>query len=260
VAKKRPRVPKTVKYAPAKELTSFQEYNPEINTLVQSLPPGNVAVLCSEMARYSSFWVCLNGLILPRNSRNSIHTGAYVVDNAERATEMFMEQGHEDWIMLLGDDHMFSPHMALKLLALMYHHDLDCIVPICFKRSFPPIPVLYKHDDETGLPTPYLPEDLHEGGLKEVTYAGSAGMIIRRRVMEAMSKPRWELSPHDQYTWGEDLLFCKKLNELGFKIHADLDLPLGHTLNATLWPSRDQTGQFGCHYDFANQGGFFLGT
>ena len=53
----------------------------------------------------------------------------------------------EDWIMFMGDDHAFPPNLALKLLALMYRDDLDIIAPVCFKRDFPPTPVLYKYGE-----------------------------------------------------------------------------------------------------------------
>jgi GT2 family glycosyltransferase len=160
--------------------------------------------------------------------------------------------------MLMGDDHVFPPHMVIKLLALMYKHDLDIIVPLCFKRSFPPAPVLYDLGSDN-LPYHVDLSDHPQGGLIEVYCAGTAGMIIRKRVIDTMKEkgdiPYFQLGGEH---WGEDLDFCRRARTHGFKVHADLDMPLGHIVNTTLWPAR-QPGGWGCDYEFNQQGGFFLG-
>lgn len=170
----------------------------------------------------------------------------------------------EDWICFMGDDHVFHPEFVLRLLAQMYQNDLDIIVPLCFRRSFPPEPVIYSWGNpKPGDPDLWYPIKMREhpeGGLIEVDAAGSAGMIVRRRVLEKMKLqnklPYFELGVGQA---GEDLNFCKKAKELGFKIHCDLDSSLGHILNTAIWPVKQkETGVWGCQYDFNTQGGFVL--
>jgi len=251
---KQGKAPHKVKYSKPKRWT-LDFNNPEVVELVENLPKGILAVLANENARYTSFHAAMSGLVLPFGSRIAFHTGCYVVDSSNRAVMGI--NNDEDWIMLMGDDHKFPPHMAIKLLALMYKHDLDIIVPLCFKRSFPPSPVLYDLGAD-GLPYHLDLANHPEGGLIEVYCAGTAGMIIRRRVLDKMRAagdiPFFQLGGEH---WGEDLDFCRRAREHGFKIHADLDMPLGHIVNTCLWPTNKE-GEWGCDYEFNEQGGFFL--
>lgn len=237
-------------------------YTEKIREVATSLPHGLFAIVCNENARYTAFHGSCASLILPPGSRISFHTGCYVVDSCNRSIEGMTED--EDWICIMGDDHVFPPEFVLRMLVHMYQKDLDVVIPICFRRSFPPEPVLYTYRlREDGIDTwvPLNLADYKEGGLVEVDAGGSAGMIVRRRVFEKMRKegktPFFELGGESQA--GEDLYFCKKVKDLGFKIHADLDSSLGHILNTALWPVRHQeTGVWGCQYDFNTQGGFVL--
>jgi hypothetical protein len=248
-------------YVPTRKY-KIDPYQDQIRELAEALPKGLFAIVCNENARYTAFHGACASLILPPGSRISFHTGCYVVDSCNRSFEGMNPD--EDWICLMGDDHVFPPEFMLRLLAHMYDNDLDVIVPTCFKRSFPPDPVLYEYLDKGDGIDRWLSIDMNEypkGGLIEVDAAGSAGMIVRKRVIDKMRKegktPFFELGGNSQA--GEDLWFCKKVRDLGFKIHADLDSSLGHILNAALWPVRHkEAGVWGCQYDFNTQGGFVL--
>jgi hypothetical protein len=50
-------------------------------------------------------------------------------------------------------------------------------------------------------------------------------MLVRRRVIEAMSYPYFE---HTIPGTGEDSMFCRKARKLGFKTYLDPDLCVGH--------------------------------
>jgi hypothetical protein len=245
----------------------FDPNVPAVRELAAALPPGLFGIVANESARYTTFTGHVLSLVMPNNSRYAIHTGCYVVDSCNRLFDGLLE--HEDWVMIMGDDHQFPPELILKLLTLMYRDDLDIIVPVCFKRDFPPTPVLYKYKeaseeiasvyayDETSNRALY-PIDLNDypnGGLIEVDGAGSAGMVVRKRVVDAMEPPWFRLGVGH---WGEDLDFCRRAQDLGFKIHADLDMSLGHIVNACLWPVRNPAGEWATEYDFGNQGGFVL--
>lgn len=233
-----------------------------IRKVAESLPHGLFAIVCNENARYTAFHGSCASLILPPGSRISFHTGCYVVDSCNRS--ILGMDVNEDWICLMGDDHVFHPEFVLRLLVQMYEKDLDIIAPTCFRRSFPPEPVVYMHEEpEEGQPDKWYPvklADHKEGGLIEVDAVGSAGMIVRSRVFKEMEKhdrlPFFELGVGQA---GEDLAFCKKAKDLGFRVWADLDSSLGHILNTALWPVRStETGVWGCQYDFNTQGGFVL--
>jgi hypothetical protein len=252
---------KKVDYVPTRKY-KVDPYVESIRSVAESLPHGLFAIVCNENARYTAFHGSCASLILPPGSRMSFHTGCYVVDSCNRSVDGMDE--NEDWICFMGDDHVFPPEFVLRLLVQMYQKDLDMIVPVCFRRSFPPEPVLYDYQKpDPGQPDLWYPIKMSKypkGGLIQVDAAGTAGMIVRRRVFEKMREknllPYFELGVGQA---GEDLNFCKKAGELGFNVWADLDSSLGHVLNAALWPVRQQeTGIWGCQYDFNTQGGFVL--
>jgi hypothetical protein len=248
---------KKVGYAPPRRFSlDLQDKN--MLKLIETLPKGLFAILANENARFTQFHAATAQLVMPYGSRISFHTGCYVVDSSNRAIGG-LKKGEEDWICLMGDDHSFPPHMVIKLLTLMYKNDLDIIVPLCFKRSFPPAPVIYDLNPETGYPRHIDLSKYPEGGLIEIDYAGSAGMIIRDRVIAKMYEegdiPIFQLGGEQ---WGEDLDFCRRAKKHGFRVWCDLDMPLGHIVNTTLWPTLSD-GEWGCQYEFNQQGGFFLG-
>lgn len=253
---KQGKAPRKVVAAPKKKFKlNFDD--PATRKLVESLPKGLFAVLANENARYTSFHAACTALGMPYGSRFMFQTGCYVVDSSNRAVMSINPD--EDWVMLMGDDHKFPPEMVLQLLSQMYNHDLDIIVPLCFKRSFPPAPVIYDLGED-GLPYHIDLNIYPEGGLVEVYCAGTAGMIIRKRVLTAMRDagdlPFFQLGGEH---WGEDLDFCRRARTHGFKVWCDLDMPLGHIVNTTLWPTQ-RGDTWGCQYEFNEQGGFFLET
>lgn len=265
--KRQPEAPTESQHSLAYIPTRKHNFDPnrdDIRQIVEKLPKGLVAVVANEISRYTAFHAAMASLVIPQASRISFHTGCYVVDSCNRS--ILGMKDDEDWLMFMGDDHVFHPMMLVSLLSLMYYNDLDVIVPLCFRRSFPPVPVLYNWKgsanpggkmSESDLLEPINLNDHPKGGLVEVYAAGSAGMIIRKRVIDAMEPP-WFVLGDEQ--WGEDLNFCRRARELGFKIWADLDNSLGHIINTTIWPARNyETGEWACEYDFGTQGGFRLG-
>jgi hypothetical protein len=65
---------------------------------------------------------------------------------------------------------------------------------------------------------------------------------VRRRVLEALGAPYWTLGQIAADEWGDDLDFCRRVRAAGFDIWCDLDCPVGHKIQATLWPQRTPQG------------------
>jgi len=66
---------------------------------------------------------------------------------------------------------------------------------------------------------------------------------IRRRVLEAIPSPIWEISKYRKDLQSTDLIFCEKVRESGFQIWADLDLRVGHMIVAPVFPEK-KNGQW----------------
>ena len=187
---------------------------------------GVVGVISGELARYSHFSVAMLHLQLPEGSQLAWDPGANITGQSNKLVE-FTRRAGADWLWIIGDDHVFQPNIVQRLLA----HDVDVIVPYCLQRSAPFNPVVYEGLNPDGHHKVYL--DLPESGLAEIYAAGSAGMLVRRRVLEALPERPFQTTGGHQ---NEDLEFCARVREAGFKIWCDVDTHLAHVGTMVVWP------------------------
>lgn len=190
----------------------------------RAFPAGTIGVLSSDLARYSDFALALMHTIKPDGTKLAWMRGVDVVSNMNT---MVIASMQGEWLWILGDDHVFDPDTLMRLLA----HDVDVVVPLCLKRSPPYDPVVYLEQNELG---EYVgAHDLPEHGLHKIWAAGSAGMLVKRRVFEALE---WPPFATEGGGLNEDLTFCKRVREAGFDIHVDVDVPIGHISQMSVWP------------------------
>ena len=140
---------------------------------------------------------------------------------------------HGDWLWVLGTDHVMDFDLCARLLHNLARSDVDIIFPVCLKRSPPYDPVIYAHQNANGDYVGYT--DLPDTGLHSIWAAGSAGMMVKRWVFDA-------ISTHGPWFWNdkkglnEDLTFCRKAREAGFTIWCDPAARLGHISQVSVWP------------------------
>jgi len=191
---------------------------------------GTIGVLSSDLSRYADFSVALMHCQKPDGTKLIWTKGADVVGNMNRMFENM--QG--DWLWIMGDDHLFSSDLLMRLLE----HDVDVVVPHCLKRQPPYDPVVYSGElgeDEAGHPIYVGHTDMPESGLVPVYACGSAGMLVRRHVFDALETPgRAMFRSHGGLN--EDLTFCADLREAGFQIYCDPSALLGHIGLVSVWP------------------------
>ena len=104
-------------------------------------------------------------------------------------------------------------------------------------------------DERTGRLYPgYEPIGLSEvpDEIFPVVASGSAGMLIRRNVLDTIGYPYFESS--DGVFLNEDLEFCRRCREAGFEIMCDPHSYLGHIGQFTVWPARYE-GQLAVRID-----------
>lgn len=204
-------------------------------------PPGTVVVPVADQMRYVEFFVDMVNLAakgVPPGTDVSVNRSGSVVENINMSL-LAMPEEHE-WAWILGDDHRFEPDLLLRLLE----HDYDVVVPLCVRRNPPFALGLFKGseivtDERTGREYPgYVNYGLTEVPDEpfEVVASGSAGMLVRRKVFEALGYPYFESS--DGVFLNEDLEFCRRVRELGFKIMCDPHAFLGHIGEFAVWPAR----------------------
>jgi hypothetical protein len=193
---------------------------------------GTIGVLTAERGTYAAFWNDVQRAHMrmlvehPRNTMD-IRMGVDICG----ALNSMIRNLRGDWLWIMGDDHAFDPELLPRLLA----HEVDVVVPHCLRRNPPWQPVVNSHEDEDGW---QVAAELPEEGLTPIWSAGSAGMLIRRRVFEAIGDP-WFTPAPDAVGLNEDINFCRKVREAGFTLWCDPAALLGHISNYTVWPRFD---------------------
>lgn len=148
-----------------------------------------------------------------------------------------------DWLWFMDDDHSFPPDLLLKLIE----RKVDVVAPLYLTRRSPFGPVMAGAPFEGTSKRPFYRLSPQLAGLREVDAVGTAGMLIRRHVWEAID-PLWftlgQIEDGEADGFAEDLSFCRRVRKAGFKIHVDLDNPMGHRLGAVVTPVRLQDGRW----------------
>src|SRR5689334_16187326 len=189
------------------------------------------AIPCGELARYSEFWRAFNGLQVPDGVTLMTEQcrSPYIANNQNMLARVFL-QSDADYYWLINDDQIYPMNTLARLLS----YQKDVIVPLCLRHDIPMEPLIYDRVDpecSDSFYYHYLKKD--DPKLLEVVGSGGGGMLIHRRVFEAIPDPWWET--HTAYVPGqpptqstEDLDFCTKVREAGFKIWCATDVPVGH--------------------------------
>jgi hypothetical protein len=222
------------------EMTPQDNYRPEIEA---NYPPGAICIASGELARWPHFTHTMLHVLRPKDSTIEMHCGLNVAANFNAGIRRMLADPSLRWAWIMGDDHEFEPDTLLRLLARCQ----DILVPLVVRRQPPFIPVLFKEplpNTPRGQFPPYHWDELPAHGLQEVHVAGSAGMLIHRRVFERMTDPWFEVGHAGIDLMNEDVHFCEKARAAGFTIMADMDVQLDHWTGNSLRPIRTTEGKW----------------
>jgi len=183
---------------------------------------GIVGVIANDFARSSLFTSCVWRLDIPDGWRKEMLIGGDWCEARNSLCRLVLDSEDAEYLWFMDDDHAFPPSMLKKLLA----HDEAIVTPICLTRTHPFTPVQFIKKGEM-----MKLSEMDHDGLVEIEAGGCAGMLIRRDVIEAIEPPWFEYADTS-----EDILFCEKAKEKGFKLYADLGCRLGHITTAVVHP------------------------
>jgi hypothetical protein len=191
--------------------------------------PGTIALPTGEIGRFTLFTVSLAATKQPADTHLSVTASASVVENLNTVIRQL--RAEDEWVWIIGDDHVWEADCLTRLLAVIDENpEIDVLVPLVTKRN-PPWHLVVFRDAGTyqdGVPQwePLAWEEIPSSGVFEVDAAGSAGMLIRREVLDAVGEPWFANS--DGTILNEDVLFCRRARELGYTIYATADVVMGH--------------------------------
>lgn len=189
---------------------------------------GTFGVVAMDTGRFTDFSLsCLNQR-LP-DGWNWMSVKNY---DCAASCNWLVEHFTGDHLLLMGDDHVFPPDLPQLLSA----HDLDIVAPLVLGRRVPFEPVCSRDGK------PWEPEG--EPGLYEVEETGTAGMLIKREVFEATESPWFNSLRTDEGQLSDDIFFCRKAKEAGFKIHVDTSIVLSHLAVLEIRPFYGEDGKW----------------
>jgi len=153
----------------------------------------------------------------------------------------FLETTEAAWLLMIDSDERLSLEVFKKLVDAAHDKERPIVSGLVFAAFFDnedalrPVPTIYKMDAEKGLEAiDAYPLD----EIIEVDAVGTGCLLIHRSVLLEMQKQTTTNQGKD-WAWfvegaingtyfGEDLLFSKRLQSIGYKIHAHTGAILPH--------------------------------
>jgi hypothetical protein len=198
-----------------------------------------IAIVANDAARFSEFWSCVLRLQVPVGSTKDLVIGGDWLGSRNTLVQRCLDEDF-DYLWFMDDDHSFGPDMLEKLLDSAVAYELPIVMPLCTTRRAPFHLVTYGRNPDPTNTDPYLPISLEGApgeGIVELEAGGTAGMLIRRDVLEAIPPPWFKNTSRS-----EDIVFCEEAKAAGFKTYADLSCRLGHILTAVVTPGLTDDG------------------
>lgn len=163
----------------------------------------------------------------------AIISGNAVIQWARDEIVDLMLQSDANRFFMIDDDIIWEPEDFMRLLALSKNRDVVCA---SYPAKREPNTFYIRHDNSA-------PLVMDEYGLVEVQGVGLGFAIMGRQVVEAVaeasSRVRDEITGKEYASIfqvgtfqgnrrGEDMSFFEAITSLGYKIHLDLSVELGH--------------------------------
>lgn len=182
-------------------------------------------------------WGCYQGKIAHRSGANVSLPRNHVVRD-------FLDETDGDWLLLIDSDMVFPPDTIVRLLTAACAADTKLIGALCVAV-----------DEHGAWPTIYHPApgavtrlqlDYPDDTILQVYATGAACLMVHRDVLEAVRAA----APSTTYPWfeereirgrwvSEDIVFCLRVGELGFRAYVDCTLKIGHEKYGRVWTADD---------------------
>ena len=184
-----------------------------------------IAIPCMDMLQMRF----VQSLIAMQTGHDTIDVtfscGSLVYDSRNTLARKAIE-GEFDRVLWLDSDMTFPPDLYAKLSAHL-DNGLDFVTGLYYKRKQPVQPTVFsciyvedmipRADVFTEIP----------GGLFEVAACGFGAVMMRAEVLKKVAA-KFGLPFSPVLGFGEDISFCMRATETGFKMYCDPTIQLGH--------------------------------
>ena len=144
-----------------------------------------------------------------------------------------------DYVLWLDSDQVFDSDLLERMFKVLQENDLDILTGIYFRRVAPYSPVLFKglnyeENKATWSEFSELPED----ALIEVAGCGFGCVLMSTEVLMSV-QAKYNTMFQPMQGLGEDLAFCWRARQCGYKIMCDTSIEVGHCgqaiINGMFW-------------------------
>lgn len=146
--------------------------------------------------------------------------GASVAINRNKIIERARLENES--LLLIDSDIVFTKDQAKRIEHYLSRYDVICGV---YKLGFPPFPPHTYKDNQW-----YLPEKL-----EEVDGCGGGFLGISKQVVQTVPEPFTHIEDDWGHDKGNDVSFCERVKEHGFKIYCDPEINVGHIRPQITW-------------------------
>lgn len=77
---------------------------------------------------------------------------------------------------------------------------------------------------------------IKKGAMAEALTVGCGALLVKGEVLRKIKPPWFKIQSSDKVYFGEDIWFCQKAREAGYKVWVATDIPIGH-FGAVVYPS-----------------------
>jgi hypothetical protein len=201
---------------------------------------GAIGVPATDHGRWSAFRACLLELERPAGVEIVECHGASEAQNRHVIIERVLGQGAE-WIFWLDDDLLFRPDVLVKTLTRQAETGADVLIGLSlFRRvqegAFWPIWSLQGPNDDRVLWQQVTEIQTGPNGLMRLGAGTNGGMLVQRRVYEAIGQPYARTLPDDPFHPSVDIDICWRAQRAGFEVWGDPSIRYGHMTHVAVWP------------------------
>ena len=125
-----------------------------------------------------------------------------------------------DYVLFIDSDMISHPDFLPKLLS----HNKDVITGLCFRKTPPFLPTVYKATN--GILKSIPIKDIPKKGIIEIDACGAAFLLVNTRVFKVVESPWFD--SRGGLGSGEDINFCKKVKAAKIDIWVDPEVEVGH--------------------------------
>ena len=190
-----------------------------------------VAMPCMDMV-HTTFMKSVISMERIGEVRFSMTCSSLVYDARNTLAKQAVSEGF-DRVLWLDSDMDFSPDF-LKILSQDMDEGREMVSGLYFKRKAPVKPVIYKevgyyHNELENTVTPIaIPyEDYPRDSVFQIAGCGFGGVLMSVDLIDRVGQ-KFGLPFSPLVGFGEDLTFCKHVNELGVEMWCDSRAKMGH--------------------------------